>query len=538
MKKTILSALFLLVISTLSAQKVFYVNGNSGNDSNSGLRWSSAFQNLQQAIDTAEAGDTINVSAGKYLPAKKITDKYGGNTYPETLTGDRHKTFLFNKNLKVFGGYPANATDLTTLADRNWTDNETILSGDFNNDDGADFTNMDENALHIIVMKDVTRDMVLDGFVITNGGSSDSATVYYNGAPIQYSCGGGIYAISNTESSPTLANLIFKNNKVSANGAAFYNYSNGKSAPELLNVQMLHNMSGERGGAFYIDGNDTGPDIINSIFAGNSTPAQGGAILCVGNNVQPRLYGVLLSGNRAKEGGGAYIIALGGDVSPDIINCTISGNIAGNDGFGGGIVINAGVGEANPAFRNTVIWGNDGGQYPDFYVHGSTGTNPDYEGNLIEGEELGGTNLSGATIPLFVSSVDAKTAPTVAGNYRLQENSPLIDKGSQIYFTDIPNVDLDGNPRVYNTGIDIGAYEYQGTSGNEVVNSGHSIWSSGKTLHVSVQSGHSTLKIHSLSGQLIRQVNNLSIGYHEFILSDGLYIVTLNGKEYYKISIR
>lgn len=539
-EKTVLSVLFSLVIFTLSAQKTYYVNINSGNDSNTGLKWSSAFQNLQKAIDAAEEGDIINVAAGKYLPTRKITETYGG-TLPETPTGDRHKTFLFNKDVKVFGGYPANATDLTTSSDRNWTDNETILSGDFNNDDGADFTNREENALHIIVMKDVTRQMILDGFTVTNGGSTDSATVYYENAPILHSCGGGIHAISNTESSPSLFNLIVKNNKVSLDGAAFYSYSNDKTGPILFNVQMLNNVSGEYGGAIYIRGNSPEPHITNSIFAGNSALVQGGAILCVGNNnAYAWLYGVLLSGNQAENGAGAYFIALEGNTRPFLFNTTISGNKAEK---GGGIVVNSSVGEANLVLTNTVIWGNDAGQYPNIYVNGLKGSNPvytSYDNSLIEEEELGGSNLSGITKPLFINPVEAQAAPTIAGDYQLQENSPLIDMETIISdATDNDlTVDLAGNPRVFGSTTDIGAYEYQGTTGNEIVNSGQSVWSSGETLFVSVKSDNSTLKVHSMNGQLVQQSNNLTVGTHEFVLPNGLYIVTLNEKEHYKILIK
>jgi hypothetical protein len=524
-----------LVTSTLSAQKTYYVNIGSGNDSNTGLKWSSAFQQLQKAVDMAQKGDTINVAAGKYLPTKKITEVYGGN-YPATPTGDRHKTFLLVQDVKIFGGYPANETDATTKSDRNWIDNETILSGDLNGDDNADFTHTDENALHVVVMKDASKDMILDGFVVTNGGSDDTATVYYNNTPIQHSCGGGIYAISNMESSPTLSNLIIKNNKVTANGAAFYNYSNGTSAPKLTNVKMLNNMSGERGGAFYIDGDNTAPEINNSLFAGNSTFAHGGAILCVGNNVSPVFYGVQLSGNKANEGAGAYLVALGGTAKPVIVNTTICGNNAEVNGVGGGLAIKAANEKSSPKIVNTVIWGNGGGQYPDYCLDGVQSSDLVYDNNLIEGESFGGSNLTGATVPLFVNPVDAQMAPTTAGDYRLQKNSPLIDKGTN-NFTHL-NTDLAGKARIFNAITDIGAYEYQGYTGNDAAYTGNSVWSNNGILYVSVKSGNTTLKIYSLNGQLIQQTDNLTAGNHEYALPKGFYLVTVNNNEHYKILIQ
>jgi hypothetical protein len=49
------------------------------------------------------------------------------------------------------------------------------------------------------------------------------------------------------------------------------------------------------------------------------------------------------------------------------------------------------------------------------------------------------------------------------GNLRLQSNSPCINAGNNAYIASA--TDLDGNPRVINGSVDIGAYEYQGPSG-------------------------------------------------------------------------
>jgi hypothetical protein len=337
------------------------------------------------------------------------------------------------------------------------------------------------------------------------------------------------------ESSPTLSNLIIKNNKVTANGAAFYNYSNGTSAPKLTNVKMLNNMSGERGGAFYIDGDNTAPEINNSLFAGNSTIANGGAILCVGNNVSPVFYGVQLSGNKAKEGAGAYLVALGGTAKPVIVNSTICGNNVELNGIGGGLAIKAAVGKASPKIVNTVIWGNGGEQYPDYYLDGMPASDFIYDNNLIEGENFGGSNLTGATVPLFVNPVGAQMAPTTSGDYRLLKNSPLIDKGTN----DIThlNTDLAGKARIFNAITDIGAYEFQDYTGIDAVYIGKSVWSNNGILYISVKSDNTTLKIHSLNGQLIQQTDNLTTGNHEYALPRGFYLVTINNNEHYKILI-
>jgi uncharacterized repeat protein (TIGR02543 family) len=69
----------------------------------------------------------------------------------------------------------------------------------------------------------------------------------------------------------------------------------------------------------------------------------------------------------------------------------------------------------------------------------------------------GGNNID--IDPLFVSPIAASSAPTAAGNYRLTATSPAKDTGSNALT--LATTDSDGNPRVVDTSIDMGAYEYQ-----------------------------------------------------------------------------
>ena len=59
--------------------------------------------------------------------------------------------------------------------------------------------------------------------------------------------------------------------------------------------------------------------------------------------------------------------------------------------------------------------------------------------------------------PLFIAPALASAAPTAAGDYHVQASSPVIDAGSSISAT--LESDLDGNPRLINNAVDMGAYE-------------------------------------------------------------------------------
>ena len=48
-----------------------------------------------------------------------------------------------------------------------------------------------------------------------------------------------------------------------------------------------------------------------------------------------------------------------------------------------------------------------------------------------------------------------------AGDYRLQETSPVKDEGGNGYIPTDVSTDLDGNTRIVNTTVEMGANEYQ-----------------------------------------------------------------------------
>jgi hypothetical protein len=166
---------------------------------------------------------------------------------------------------------------------------------------------------------------------------------------------------------------------------------------------------------------------------------------------------MLLTGNEASVGGG---MLAGGEVAA--VNCTIAGNVAGEEG--GGIAVGGIV-----SVENSILWGNvaagmsdeaaqivdiaDGVISLDFSaVQGLTGN-------------LGGTGNIDAD-PLFVDPDN--------GDFRLLPGSPCIDAGDNTAVPEDIDTDLDGNrrfvddPDTEDTGygdppiVDMGAYELQG----------------------------------------------------------------------------
>ena len=72
--------------------------------------------------------------------------------------------------------------------------------------------------------------------------------------------------------------------------------------------------------------------------------------------------------------------------------------------------------------------------------------------------------------------IGATTAASDLSNlnadWRVQPNSPLVDAGdpNTAFITYLPATDMDGNPRIYNSIADIGAYECTQTTMSQVIN--------------------------------------------------------------------
>ena len=542
---TVVSLFFAFSAFSLAAQKTYHVNIQKGNDSNNGLTWSAAFKNIQSAIDIAEAGDNILIAEGTYHPTKKIAEIYGGQPDPDKLTGDRHRTFFIQENVKIYGGFPANATNTTTMSSRNWQLYQTILSGDFNNNDGEQFENMQENAFHVIVLLNASP--LLDGLYITGGYANDVSSLYPDEGRtyITGSDGGGIHAYSPiTESSPILNDVTFFGNFAGTAGGAMYNYSPTREvSPKMTNVSFIHNKAETgHGGALYSRGDqDTYAELSNVQAIGNESQKSGGGLYFIaGHQCAPKIINTVVSGNysRGGNGGGIFIGTYYGDAQPEIINATICGNKVGDAyGFDGGGLVIFPYGLCKANIFNTVIWGNQGTQFDNFYAEGTLGSQNTIAASLIEGYDAPGlANLPGNTNPLFLSPVSPNFAPTTNGDYQLTLASPLINKGINEHVT-LP-VDILHHQRIFGNIVDIAAYESQGTPpvDNDILPEAKSVWANNGSLYVRINHP-STLRVYSPNGLLIKHIRLLDEGMYTYPLPKGIYIVTINNKPSEKIII-
>jgi hypothetical protein len=238
----------------LAVPETLYVNANLITGNNDGTSWENAFQGkggLSEALYFAKENEGVNeifVAKGTYVPNRR------GDNFSKSNANDQNNTFVLVEGVKIYGGF---AGTETTINERNWGNNQTILSGEI----GNTLTYFD-NCYHVIVGVNITAATVLDGVVITLGMSDWFNNVAIGGKSIPTSDGGGMY-LSN--SSPLLKNITFTYNYSGNNGAGI---TNDNSFPTIVNVVFFRNLAEYYGGAIY-NLNSSRPIISHTTFHRN-----------------------------------------------------------------------------------------------------------------------------------------------------------------------------------------------------------------------------------------------------------------------------
>jgi hypothetical protein len=387
---------------------IVYVNANAqtGGD---GTTWETAYNYLQDALDKAKPGEEIWVAAGTYKPNLEI----GGS-------GNRYKSFQLKNGVGLYGGFTGKETK---REERNWQVNETILSGDLKNDDDG-FNKNDENSYHVVHGNGTDSTAILNGFIITAGNANFD---------VWPDDGGG--GMNNHDGSPTLENCTLQSNAAFADGGGMRNWGDN-SKPIIINCKFIGNSAEQEGGGM-MNGPGSKPTVINCKFFSNSAGEDGGGMY---NNesYNSLIANCVFSLNSATlTGGGMYNV---NESSPKVINCTFNNNSA--ESAGGALCNNNGY----PTLVNCILWGNSAPDNQEIHNIGSS--TPVVSFSNISGGYKGTSNIDAD--PLFAD-----------GELRLSKGSPCIDAGDNNAVPDDISSDQDGNPRILNSIVDLGAYEFK-----------------------------------------------------------------------------
>jgi len=327
---------------------------------------------------------------------------YRPNQGQQPARGERSATFMLKSGVVIYGGFPTGGGE---WEDGNPLANETILSGDFKGDDATvnnpamlltDPTRSD-NAIHVVTASGADETAELDGFTIVAGNACGLRRDTANQ-------GGGVYGKAG---SPTIANCIFKLNSAELGGAVYFWQGN----PQFINCRFTDNYAGGSGGAMH--NAQCSPVLVNCVLTRNSANEKGGA-----------MYN---EANRA-----------------NIINCTITKNYA----YAGGGVYNQ---KSTPTVTNCILWGNTSRYGADEPAQ-LYGIKVEASNCCIQGltPRFGGKNCF---------AQDPRITDLDTDGYHLSTGSPCIDAGDNSAISDIVGTDIDGNPRITGTTVDIGAAE-------------------------------------------------------------------------------
>jgi predicted outer membrane repeat protein len=244
----------------------------------------------------------------------------------------------------------------------------------------------------------------------------------------------------------TIANCTIVNNTQKYAGALLI-----QDTTVVSGCRFIANHTEQLGGAVSVSlPPNENATLQNCFFAGN-TAQVGGGLHSPGNT---NVINCVFTGNNSTLDGGAIHFS---GFSPRILeDCTIAGNVA--SWWGGGIHRDATVGVS---VRNTILWGNTdaaGNGEPSQY-HNGVGSGPIRFCTVQGWTGVLGDDTNSGIDPQFV---DADGPDNIAGteddNLRLITGSSSINRGEPS-MPPLHLVDIDGNPRVQECIVDIGAYE-------------------------------------------------------------------------------
>jgi outer membrane protein assembly factor BamB len=403
------------------------------------------YTTIQSAIDASVAGDTVIISPGTYS---------GEGNYNITFSGKAVTVSSVNPDDE--GVVESTVIDCNGL--------------------GRGFT--------------IDANVVLDGLTVTKGNTG----IYISaGAPLIRNCdirdnnatpvgsGGGIYSSGNM----TIIGCQIRGNHARYGGGIFYsgssatvtiidsNISGNSSAMQgggissgsavvMDNCKIVNNRAPSGGGLYVYSLLTANRLLIAGNIASGTTVANGGGIFAYSGTVN--INNSIVAGNFAQgNGGGVYK-----NTSPSVTmsNCSLAGNAAG--GLGGGIYL------GNTAFSaiHSIFWDNN--DSTGITTSAQVSPLPPSPGQMLlfsciqdlENKFGGANNGNINDNPMFVREPnDGGDGWGVGGNddygdLHLRPDSPCIDKGNPLYVPGPNGIDIDGEPRLTGSAVDMGADEY------------------------------------------------------------------------------
>jgi hypothetical protein len=467
---------------------------------------------FQTALTTAQNNgedDVINVAAATYSVVSTLTysTTNGDNGHSLRIVGENRDTTILD------GGGNVQIMHIDIDSDNNSGDlngnieirNLTFRNGNIDNSGSAFFIHTNQATVTIDnnIIEDGSSDNLIGGayiaalsndVVFTNNIVRNNNALNYTGGISIISISGNLTVtdnvfdnntvdngsfggilISNQTGSITFTSNILRNNVVSSSSAG------AKLLSDSGNVIVNDNtFSGNEAGSFcggmcLTSANNSQFVIENNIVDNNSSGDFGGGVEIFNQYGNVILRNNIISNNRAaRYGGGNYLVSYTGETT--IVNNTFFNNTANLDG--GGSYLSIRNNSATINVYNNIFWnntantgGNDG---DDLFVYKNDAIlnlyNNDFSGNANFdtgfSEDLNMNDNAnynhGSNIQL-----DPIFANQSGGDFHLTSSSPVLDQGFNSA-PNIPSTDYEGDNRIINNIVDMGADEYRNSSSSAV----------------------------------------------------------------------
>ena len=343
-----------LEFNTDSFPRDWYVKADAP-ASAKGLAWENA-TSLDNALTTALPGSTIHLAAGTYKPQHMLKYMSGtGDAAIEAPAQDGFRSFLIEKNIKLIGGYPANAA---TGAAADASNNATILDGE-------------GKSYHVLVVAAPKVDgekVVLEGITVKGGANNEAQlefTTPINGSNLAGNYAAGLALIG---TAIDLKNVtVTGNNGHSGVGVFCINSDVNMTGCQITENTSIANGSGAwitTGSKLVMDGCKVSKNKATAVCAGLYlyVPAE--------KSLEAEIRNCVFDSNNATgNDGAAYIRDDSGAnlLKSSFTNCTFTNNIGGMGGCLGTL-------NANTTFAGCEFSGNQSTNNGLVYIQNNAGS--------------------------------------------------------------------------------------------------------------------------------------------------------------------